>query len=135
VINVHNPNRGDFDVWAKLVSTDPPDFTSEFVNSEFEGNGAKEFDCRNITGWPPGEGNQSVFFPRGTIPQTGFSRGAWVKGFIVIQAEKRMDVSAVYTVATPSPGGDPGTPLATPIVVEQIIERAVKRGTAKELED
>ena len=134
-INVHNPNERDVDLQAKLVSTDPPNLTSDFVPFTFGNNEANELDCKNITGWPPGFGKQSIFFPSQSIPQVNLDRGAWVKGFIVIQAERRLDVTAVYTVATPSPGGDPGTPLATQIDVEQIFGREVKEGKAKDLED
>lgn len=109
-INLHNPNREPALLRKKLALTFPPEeqqpgkvlpiAVDKLVHDE-----ALETDCMDI---------RRRLFPNG-FPTP------YIKGFVVIQSEQSLDVTAVYTSTALTERGEPG--LHSSIDVEQIRER------------
>lgn len=93
-VNIHNPHEKPAKVRKKLAH---PGQISEFKSSEIKPDGVERFVCRNIQDF-------------GTTFIHGF------EGFLVIESQLSLDVTAVYT-AGPSGGS------VASIDVEQVRER------------
>ena len=111
-INIHNPDKKNVTFRKKIAFTFPPaeqrpGRVSEFLVDMLKPDEALEVDCGEI----PNE-----FFPNNPPPTP------YVKGFLVVQSPRSLDVTAVYTAGTL---GDPavGLPMVRSIDVEQIEER------------
>ncbi len=109
-INIHNPSNKSITFRKKVALTFPPPEqrageVSEFIIDTLGPDEALEVDCGEI---PKG----FVFANPPTTP--------YVKGFLVIQSPKSLDVTAVYTA-----GGESafGIPMVESIDVEHIKER------------
>lgn len=121
-INIHNPNSRRTQLRSKVALTFPPAENepgeiSDFLEHKLASDQALEIDCEEIFGTSQSD---SAYFP-GRRPGLGFP--SYIKGFVIIQSTRSLDVTGVYTVAE----GTAGTNL-TPrgIDVEQIRERSVK---------
>lgn len=110
-INIHNPSNGPVAFQKTIALTFPPaeqepGAVSDFISHTLERGQAIEVDCGEI----PIE-----FFPDAQLPP-------YVKGFLVIESQGSLDVTAVYTAGVPP---NPNLPFLLPptIDVEQINER------------
>ena len=88
-INIHNPNDFNVKFFKKLALTFPPDEQKPGMilpigTDVLKPDEALEVDCIDI---------QRKLFPNG-FPTP------YIKGFVVIQSEAELDVTAVYTTAT-----------------------------------
>ena len=105
-VNIHNPNSRAVRIRTKLALTFPsarqaPGLVSEFFEGILEPHLALEVDCGEIP---------RKFFP-GMFPLPPYT-----KGFVIIQSDRSLDVTAVYTA---------GAVIVRSIDVEQIRERRI----------
>lgn len=110
-INIHNPNPEGVRFFKKLALTFPPDEQAPgqvmpIGNDCLEYDEALEVDCIDI---------KRRLFPNG-FPPPGY-----IKGFLIIQSNKSLDVTAVYTTAGLDKQGNVSN--HSGIDVEQICER------------
>ncbi len=108
-VNIHNPSYKYVDMTKKIALTFPPAEqapgpVSEKITHTLGPDQALEVDCEEIP---------SEFFPDDQFPP-------YVKGFLVIESSRKLDVSAVYTA-----GDLQG--VVRSIDVEQIKERKAKK--------
>lgn len=93
-VNIHNPYEKPVKIRKKLAH---PGLISKFKSSEIKADGVERFVCRNIQDF-------EITFIHG------------FEGFLVIESDHSLDVTAVYTA------GSGGGSVAS-IAVEQIKER------------
>ena len=110
-INIHNPQRDDIKFAKKLALTFPPEEQKpgKVIKISVDKLGpdeALEVDCMDI---------QRKLFP------DGFPGPGYIKGFVVIQSENSLDVTAVYSTASLDKEGQVTT--HSSIDVEAIQER------------
>ena len=109
-INIHNPNREPVRFFKKLALTFPPKEQKPgkilpISTDTLRYDEALKVDCNEI---------ETTFFPNG-FPT------AYIEGFVIIQSEKSLDVTAVYTTAELDKKGR--VTQHSSIDVEQIRER------------
>lgn len=112
-INIHNPNPKRVKFFKKLALTFPPDKQAPgrvmpIGNDRLKYDEALEVDCIDI---------QRRLFPNG-FPPPGY-----IKGFLIIQSNESLDVTAVYTTASLDKQGNVSN--HSGIDVEQICERRI----------
>ncbi|MBK7938008.1 MAG: hypothetical protein IPJ82_13350 [Lewinellaceae bacterium] len=117
-INIHNPGNDNVEFFKKLALTYPPDAQEEgkiypIAVDKLGPDGALEVDCIDL---------QRKLFPKG-FP------ASYIKGFVVLESPKPLDVTGVYTAAKPRSFLSPQR--VTSIDVEQINERILKEAPLK----
>jgi hypothetical protein len=115
-VNVRNPNRDASEFDKKLALTFPPDEQKPgevmqiAVGDRLEPDQALEVDCIDV---------QRRLFPDG-FPDPGY-----IKGYIIIESNHALDVTAVYSSATLDQDGGAGD--HSSIDVERVYERRVEQ--------
>ncbi len=112
-INIHNPGNDNVEFFKKLALTYPPDAQEQgkiypIAVDKLGPDGALEVDCIDL---------QRKLFPNG-FP------APYIKGFVVLESPKSLDVTGVYTAAKPASFLSPQR--VTSIDVEQINERLLE---------
>ncbi len=112
-INIHNPNPEGVKFFKKLALTYPPEEQRPgkimpIGKHKLSDDAALEVDCMDI---------------RRKLYPNGFPPPGYIKGFVIIQSDKSLDVTAVYTTASLDRKGNISN--HSGIDVEQIRERQV----------
>ncbi|MCG8454723.1 MAG: hypothetical protein MI919_00470 [Holophagales bacterium] len=112
LINIHNPNYREVEFFKKLALAFPPGGQEPgalypIASDQLLYDQALAVDCPDL--------EERVLLPQGIETD-------YIDGFVVIQSEHSLDVTAVYTTATLDEGGQPSS--HSSIDVEQIAERA-----------
>ena len=115
-INIHNPQSRPVAIRKKLALTFPPagqapGEVSDFIYDELGPDQALEVDCEEIN-------NPGAF-----TFQTPPAAKPYMKGFVIIESERSIDVTAVYTLAIMVEVEGEVQPFAVSIDVEEIRER------------
>jgi hypothetical protein len=94
-VNIHNPSAKNVTFRKKIALTYPPAAqiageVSGFIYHEIKGDEALAVDCEEIP---------TEFFGGPVAP--------YVKGYLVIESDRSIDVTAVYTASPMTPGTKP----------------------------
>lgn len=101
VVNLHNPNLETARVRMKFADAILP-FVSEFVPANLDGDFATKVDCGDIA------------------QDFGFTPSHGVEGFLVVESNRSLDVTVVYSAADLDEGS------VRSLAVERVAQRRIK---------